>query len=164
MLPNLNGSGRLIEDPSLRYSASGTAVVTVRLAFNSRKKDQNGNWVDDATFFVDGKAFGPSAENIAGSLTRGLEVVVSGRMKTESWETKEGEKRSSAVLMLDSIGPSLRNSTARVEKVQSGQGQSSSGGWGGAPQGSQDPWASQAPAAAGAGWGAQQGGDTAPPF
>ena len=121
-LPMLNGTARLIEDPQLRYGASGGAVVTVRLAFNSRKKDQSGQWVDDATCFLDGKAFGASAENIVESVSRGMEVVVSGRLKTESWE-KDGEKRSKTVLMVDSIGPSLRFATAKVSKAGgSGQG------------------------------------------
>ncbi|MEU8682931.1 single-stranded DNA-binding protein [Streptomyces sp. NPDC048611] len=122
-LPALSGTARLIDDPELRYGASGSAVVKVRLAFNSRKKGQNGQWVDDATFFVNGKAFGQAAENIAESLQRGMEVVVSGRMKTESWETKAGEKRSETALLVDSIGPSLRNATAQVSKAGgSGQG------------------------------------------
>ncbi|MFF9787113.1 single-stranded DNA-binding protein [Streptomyces nigrescens] len=120
-LPQLSGVARLIEDPELRFSASGSAVVKVRLAFNSRKKDQAGQWVDDATFFVRGTAFGPAAENVAASLQRGMEVMVVGRMKTESWE-KNGEKRSEAALLVDSIGPSLRFATARVEK-SGGQGQ-----------------------------------------
>jgi len=161
-LPMLNGTARLIEDPQLRYGASGGAVVTVRLAFNSRKKDQSGQWVDDATCFLDGKAFGASAENIVESVSRGMEVVVSGRLKTESWE-KDGEKRSKTVLMVDSIGPSLRFATAKVSKAGgSGQGrqqyeetrrQTSA-------EGRQDPWGSGVPGtapAAGA-W------DTEPPF
>ncbi|MEW1754142.1 single-stranded DNA-binding protein [Streptomyces angustmyceticus] len=119
-LPQLSGVARLIEDPELRFSASGGAVVKVRLAFNSRKKDQAGQWVDDATFFVRGTAFGQAAENVAASLQRGMEVMVVGRMKTESWE-KNGEKRSEAALLVDSIGPSLRFATAQVEK-SNGQG------------------------------------------
>lgn len=120
-LPQLSGVARLIEDPELRFSASGGAVVKIRLAFNSRKKDQSGQWVDDATFFVRGTAFGQAAENVAASLQRGMEVMVVGRMKTESWE-KNGEKRSEAALLVDSIGPSLRFATAQVEK-SGGQGQ-----------------------------------------
>ncbi|CAK7288609.1 single-stranded DNA-binding protein [Streptomyces misionensis] len=172
-LPTLNGTARLMDDPQLRYGASGGAVVTVRLAFNSRKKDpQSGEWKDDASFFVDGKAFGPAAENIAESLARGLEVVVSGRLKTDSWE-KDGEKRSRPELLLDSIGPSLRNATAKVSKTTGGsgsgqrdarqavqQGASGSGG---------DPWASGAAAGGQGAWGSGggQGGwssDEAPPF
>jgi single-strand DNA-binding protein len=164
-LPTLNGTARLMDDPQLRYSASGSAVVTVRLAFNSRKKDpQSGEWKDDASFFVDGKAFGPAAENIAETLSRGLEVVVSGRMKTDSWE-KDGEKKSRPELLLDSIGPSLRSATAKVTKSGSGGGQGQ--GQGQARQrsqaaGSGDPWGASAQQAGQAG-GSGYGGDE-PPF
>ncbi|MFJ2202435.1 single-stranded DNA-binding protein [Streptomyces violaceusniger] len=167
MLPTLNGTARLIEDPELRYGASGGAVVKVRLAFNSRKKDQSGQWQDDASFFITGTAFGQAAENIAATLQRGMEVVVSGRMKTDSWESKEGEKKSAPSLLLDSVGPSLRFATARVEKAGgSGQGRQEFQQARGAQQGGQsgDPWASQAPASSGGGgWGAS-GGDEPPPF
>lgn len=93
-LPTLNGTARLIEDPELRFGAgSGKAVVKVRLAFNSRKKDPNtGEWTDSDSFFIDGKAFDQAAENIAETLQRGMEVVVSGRLRTEKWETKEGRR------------------------------------------------------------------------
>ncbi|MGP3737980.1 single-stranded DNA-binding protein (plasmid) [Streptomyces sp. GDS52] len=147
-LPMLNGTARLIDTPELRFSAQGTAVVKVRLAFNARKKDDSGQWVDGDSFFIDGKLFGQHAQNIADSLEKGMEVVVSGRLKTERWETREGEKRSGPSLLVDSIGPSLRFATARVEKTGgSGQGrqryeetrrQSSR-------EGRQDPWASGVP-------------------
>jgi single-strand DNA-binding protein len=147
-LPILTGTGRVITDPELRYAASGGAVVRVRLAFNSRKKDPNtGEWVDDSTFFVRGTAFGQLAESIAESLTKGLEVVVTGRMKTEQWE-KNGEKQEGTSLLIDSIGPSLRYATAKVTKAsgnrsgQPGNGGQSSGGWGGQSP-TADPWATQ---------------------
>lgn len=158
-LPTLNGTARLIDDPELRFSAgSGKAVVKVRLAFNSRRKDQSGEWVDADSFFIDGKAFDKAAENIAESLFRGIEVVVSGRLKTEKWETREGEKRSAPTLLIDSIGPSLRNATATVTKAGGqGKGQQANGQ---ARQGREDPWASSGAAAQ------QSGGwsDEAPPF
>lgn len=170
-LPSVNGTARLIEDPELRFAASGGAVVKVRLAFNSRKKDpQSGEWKDDASFFVTGTAFGQAAENIAETLTRGLEVVVSGRMKTDSWETKEGEKRSAASLLIDSIGPSLKSATAKVTKASGGSGQGNGRQeYGQARQqqqqqqsaGSGDPWgaaAQQAGQAAGS-WAGEE-----PPF
>ncbi|MFB7738276.1 single-stranded DNA-binding protein [Streptomyces sp. NPDC056112] len=168
-LPNVNGTARLIEDPQLRYSASGSAVVTVRLAFNSRKKDQSGQWVDDATCFLDGKVFGQAAENLAESVARGLEVVVSGRLKTESWE-QDGAKRSKTVLLVDSIGPALRYATAKVSKASGGGGQGGGqrGGSGGGRQGgapAEDPWAqSSAQGGQAGGWGGGSGGysDEAP--
>jgi single-strand DNA-binding protein len=165
-LPSLNGTARLIEDPELRFAASGGAVVKVRLAFNSRKKDpQSGEWKDDSSFFVTGTAFGQAAETIAETLTRGLEVVVSGRMKTDSWESKDGEKRSAPALLIDSIGPSLRSATAKVSKAGSGGGGSGRQEYAQARQqqsaGSGDPWgaaAQSAGQAAGSAW------DEAPPF
>ncbi|MGW7398080.1 single-stranded DNA-binding protein [Streptomyces cyaneofuscatus] len=177
-LPTMHGTARLIDDPELRFGAgSGKAVVRVRLAFNSRKKDKaTGEWVDGDTFFVDGKAFDQAAEHIAESLTRGMEVVVSGRLRTEKWESGQGEKRSAPALLIDAIGPSLARATAAVTKAPS-----SSGGQGQgreefsrarAQQGAasaEDPWASGAPASAPAGgWGSggAQGGGYAeePPF
>lgn len=167
-LPTLNGVARLIDAPELRFAAgSGKAVVKVRLAFNARRKDTaSGEWVDGDSFFIDGKAFERAAENIAETLDKGMEVVVSGRLRTEKWETKEGEKRSAPALLIDSIGPSLRSATAKVSKSSGNSGQ------GGGRQeyaqarqqqsaGSGDPWSSaaqQAGQAAGSGW------DDSPPF
>jgi single-strand DNA-binding protein len=168
-LPTVTGVGRLIDAPELRFSASGGAVLKVRLAFNSRKRDESGQWVDDASFFVTGTLFGRAAENAAESLDRAMEVVVTGRLKTESWETRDGEKRSGPSLLIDSIGPSLRYATAKVTKASGGgkaeyqqarqaQGQSSAG----------DPWASSQSSAApaGGGWGQGGGGYSGeePPF
>jgi single-strand DNA-binding protein len=161
-LPALNGTARLIDNPELRFSAQGKAVVKVRLAFNARRKDDSGQWVDGDSFFIDGKAFDQHAERIAESLEKGMEVVVSGRLKTDQWTNREGEKRSGPSLLLDAIGPSLRYATAQVTKAGSGGGrqayeqakQQSS------QEGRQDPWASGVPGTAGAGaW-----GNDDPPF
>lgn len=163
-LPSLNGTARLIDQPELRFSANGTAVVKVRLAFNARRKDDAGQWVDGDSFFIDGKLFGQHAQNIVDSLEKGMEVVVSGRLKTEKWETREGEKRSGSSLLVDSIGPSLRFATARVEKA-GGSGQGKQDAMQAARQassreGREDPWASGVPGTqAAGGWG---GGDEAP--
>lgn len=140
-LPIMSGTARLIDDPELRYSPTGKAVVKVRLAFNSRKKDEaTGEWVDADSFFVDGRAFGQAAENIAESLGRGIEVTVSGRLRTEKWENQQGEKRSAPALLIDSIGASLSRATAKVTKTQRQQdGQQ-------APPA--DPWAGAKPAPA----------------
>lgn len=152
-LPTLSGTARLTADPELRFTPSGMAVCTVQLAFNSRKKDQQtGEWTDGDTFFIRGTAFKELAENIAETLTKGTEVVVTGRLKTERYETREGEKRSSTAMMLDSIGPSLRYATAKVAKATR-----TTGGGYGAP--ADDPWSS-APAA-GTG---NAGYDDEPPF
>ena len=162
-LPTLNGTARLMDDPELRYGASGGAVVMVRLAFNSRKKDpQSGEWKDDSSFFVNGKAFGPAAENIAETLGRGMEVVVSGRMKTDSWE-KDGEKKSRPELLLDSIGPSLRSATAKVTKTGGGSGSGKQDAYRAARQASSregidDPWGSSPAGGQAGAW------DSDPPF
>jgi len=138
-LPNLSGTANLIADPEIRFSPSGVAVCKLRLAFNGRKLNKETNqWEDADTFFVDGVLFKQAAENAAESLQRGLEVVVTGRLKTESWEDKNGGgKRSAPSLLVDSIGPSLGRATAKVVKAaRSGAGGFNSGG---GPV--DDPWA-----------------------
>lgn len=138
-LPTLSGTARLVGDPELRFAPSGMAVCTVQLAFNSRKLNRQTNeWEDDAVFFVRGTAFKELAENIAESLAKGSEVVVSGRLKTERYETREGEKRSATALMLDSIGPSLRYAIAAPKKAGRSSGSTSADDpWGSAPPASQ---------------------------
>ena len=150
-LPTLNGTARLIDTPELRFSAAGKAVVRVRLAFNQRRKDDSGQWVDGDTFYVDGKAFDQHAERIAESLEKGMEVVVAGRLKTDQWTTREGEKRSGPSLLLDAIGPSLRYATAKVTKANSGGGQQAyqAARAQSSREGMEDPWASSGAAAGG---------------
>ncbi len=156
-LPAISGTGRLLDDPELRYGASGVAVCKVRIAFNSRKRQDDGTWVDDKVCYLDGTAFKQLAENIAEGLQRGVEVNVSGRLVTEQWENKEGEKRSKVVLMLDSIGPNLAFATVKVAKMERSGGSGQQPGGGGrssarqsAPASAQggfdnDPWASSEP-------------------
>jgi single-strand DNA-binding protein len=170
-LPTLNGTARLIDTPELRFSAQGTAVIKLRLAFNARRKDDSGQWVDGDSFFINGTVFGQHAQNLADSLEKGMEVVVSGRLKTEQWETREGEKRSGPSLLVDSIGPSLRFATARVEKARGGSGsgqqdarQAAQRGASSAP--AEDPWATSSGGGQAGAWGGggQQGWDSEPPF
>lgn len=147
-LPTISGTARLTQDPELRFAASGMAICKVNLAFNSRKKDEAGNWVDDSVFFVNATLFKQAAENAAEAFQRGQEVVITGRLKTDQWESKEGEKRSAPSLLIDSIGPAVNQfQTAQVRKLERGSS-------GSAPRGGgeQDPWASAAPA------------DDSPPF
>lgn len=119
MLPTLSGTARLTADPELRFSPSGVAVVKVGLAFNSRRRNQAGEWEDGDVFFVSGTTFKEHAEHIAESLWRGTEVVVTGRLKTHSWEDRaSGQKRSTPELLIDTIGPSLRFATAKVSKAE----------------------------------------------
>lgn len=138
----MSGVGRLTGDPELRFTGSGMAVATVNLAFNSRRKNQQtGEWEDGDVFFVRATAFKQLAENVAETLTRGMEVQVTGRLKTEQWNDKHtGDKRTATSLLLDAIGPNLAYATARVNKVSrdGGGGRSRSSGpvddpWGSAP-------------------------------
>lgn len=146
-LPTISGTARLIEDPELRFGASGVAICKVRLAFNSRKlNQQTQQWEDADSFFVNAVMFKQPAENAAEAFQHGQEVVVTGRLKTEKWETKDGEKRSAPSLLIDSIGPAVNNiQTAKVSKLDRTNGGQSNAGFGGqrqaAPAG--DPWAAQ---------------------
>lgn len=139
-LPSISGVGRLTADPVLRYSASGVAVLTVNLAFNSRRfNKQTQEWEDGDVFFIRGTAFKQLAENAAESLHRGTEVHVTGRMKTDQWEDRQsGEKRSAPSLVIDSLGPNLAYATAKVAKVSRSAGDTSGG--------SSDPWGAAPPA------------------
>ena len=144
MLPTISGVGRLTQDPSLRFAPSGMAVCEIQLAFNARKFDKDRQeWVDGDVFFVRATAFKQLAENAAESLVKGVEVHVSGRLKTEQWEDKNGGgKRSATALLLDSIGPNLSYATAKVTKAnrssEGGGSFGSSGTGGGASL--DDPW------------------------
>ncbi|RKT85622.1 single-strand DNA-binding protein [Saccharopolyspora antimicrobica] len=138
-LPNLHGVARLTADPELKFAASGTAVCTLTLAFNSRRQNrQTGEWEDARVHFQRAKAFGQFAENIAESLTKGTEVSVSGRLETEQWTNEQGEKRSAAMLLLDSIGPELRRATARVHKAERSTAGQSGDSWASTPTSSTD--------------------------
>lgn len=122
-LPTISGVARLVADPELRFTPGGAAVASVRLAFNSRRKnEQTQEWEDGDTFWVRGSAWRELAEHVAESLTKGMEVVVSGELKTQTWE-KDGVKHQTAELNIRSIGPSLAFAIARVEKATSGGAQ-----------------------------------------
>lgn len=161
--------GRLTAQPELRFSPSGVAVAAFTIVTSRRVKDQaSGEWSDADTTYWDCKAFKQLAENLVESLEKGMEVIAVGRAVQESWEDRQsGQKRSKIAVRIDSIGPSLRSSTARVSKA---------GGQGGGPQayqeakaassqeGRQDPWASGVPGTSPAGGqGAGAWGDE-PPF
>jgi single-strand DNA-binding protein len=116
--------GNLTDDPELRYTPNGAAVATLRVAVNRRIPDGSGGWKDAETSFFRVNAWRTLAENAAESLTRGTRVVVTGRLRSRSWENQEGETRSAVEIEADEVGPSLRWATAKVEK------QSRSGGGG----------------------------------
>src|SRR6201996_8213633 len=155
-------AGNLVDDPELRFTPSGQPVAKFRVASTPRFLDKNTNeWKDGASLFLTCNVWRQAAENVAESLTRGTRVIVSGRLRQRSYETKEGEKRTVYEVEVDDVGPSLRNASAKVNRVArngggygGGQGgQSYSGGNGGGGNGSggsgggggraeADPWAS----------------------
>ncbi|OXM70852.1 single-stranded DNA-binding protein [Amycolatopsis vastitatis] len=160
--------GNLTSDPELRFTPSGAAVANFTVASTPRTLDkQSGEWKDGEALFLRCNIWRQAAENVAESLTRGARVVVQGRLKQRSFETKEGEKRTVVELEVDEIGPSLRYATAKVNKVSrggggggdfGGGGGGNRGGGGGMP--ADDPWGS-APAASSGGGG---GFSDEPPF
>ena len=171
--------GNLVEDPELRFTPSGQPVARFRVASTPRFRDNaSGEWKDGDSLFLTCNVWRQAAENVAESLQRGMRVVVVGRLRQRSYETKEGEKRTVYEVEVDEVGPSLRNASAKVNKVArtggagGGGGYSGGGGGGGAsggynggggsggggggqgasrPAGGQeaDPWASEAPGGAG---------------
>jgi single-strand DNA-binding protein len=116
--------GNLTDDPELRYTPNGAAVASLRVAVNRRIPDGSGGWKDAETSFFRVNAWRTLAENAAESLTRGTRVVITGRLRSRSWENQEGETRSAVEIEADEMGPSLRWATAKVEK----QSRSSGGG------------------------------------
>jgi single-strand DNA-binding protein len=143
--------GNLTADPELRYTQNGLAVANFTIASTPRTFDRAANdWKDGDALFLRASCWREFAEHVAGSLTKGSRVVATGRLKQRSYETKEGEKRTSIELEVDEIGPSLRYATAQVTRASSG---SSAGG--GRPQGgavAEEPWAASAPADGGDVW------------
>ena len=152
--------GNLVDDPELRFTPSGAAVAKFRMASTPRYLDKQTNeWKDGESLFLTCNVWRQAAENVAESLQRGMRVIVQGRLKQRSYETKEGEKRTVYEVEVDEVGPSLRSATAKVNKTQRGGG---GGGFGGGAV-DNDPWASAAPAApAQAGSGSGGGGWNAP--
>ncbi len=165
--------GNLVDDPELRFTPSGAAVANFRIASTPRTFDRQTNeWKDGEALFLSCSVWRQAAENVAESLQRGMRVVVQGRLKSRTYETREGEKRTVFEIEVEEVGPSLKYATAKVTKTsRSGGGGGYSGG-GGAPQGGgEDPWATPAPSqgggqggpgGAGGGQGGYGGGQSAP--
>jgi single-strand DNA-binding protein len=180
--------GNLTNDPELRFTPSGAAVANFTVASTPRTFDKQSNeWKDGETLFMRCSVWRDAAENVAESLHRGTRVLVSGRLRSRSYETKEGEKRTVVEMEADEVGPSLRYATAKVSKTSRGGGgnfggggasggysggggasggysqgggySGGGGGFGGPQPAADDPWASP-PAAAG-GYG---GASDEPPF
>ncbi|MGD0686113.1 MAG: single-stranded DNA-binding protein [Streptosporangiaceae bacterium] len=153
--------GNLVGDPELRYTPTGQAVATFRIASTPRFMDRTTNeWKDGDSLFLSCNVWRQAAENVAESLQRGMRVIVQGRLRQRSYETKEGEKRTVYEVEVDEVGPSLRNASAKVTKSSRSTGGSGGfgggggqagpggqGGYGGAAGGrppADDPWASDA--------------------
>src|SRR5512144_257730 len=129
--------GNLVDDPELRFTPSGAAVANFRIASTPRTFDRQTNeWKDGDALFLSCSVWRQAAENVAESLTRGSRVIVQGRLKQRSYETREGEKRTVVELEVDEIGPSLRYATAKVNKAsRSGGGGGGFGSSGGGDRG-----------------------------
>ena len=130
--------GNCVEDPELRFTASGAAVTNFRIASTPRSYDkQTDSWKDGETLWLSCSVWRQQAENVAESLQRGMRVIVTGRLKSRSYD-KDGEKRTVFEIDVEEVGPSLKTATAKVQKAlrekpaQTGR--------------SEDPWASSEPA------------------
>src|SRR6266511_5325999 len=124
--------GNLTADPELRFTPSGAAVASFTVASTPRTFDrQSGEWKDGEALFLRCNIWRQAAENVAESLTRGARVIVNGRLKQRSFETREGEKRTVVELEVDEIGPSLRYATAKVQKMSRSSGNGGFGASGG---------------------------------
>jgi single-strand DNA-binding protein len=148
-------AGNLVDDPELRFTPAGQPVARFRVASTPRFRDNtSGEWKDGDSLFLTCNVWRQAAENVAESLQRGMRVIVSGRLRQRSYETKEGEKRTVYEVEVDDVGPSLRNASAKVAKVsrsgggfgggqggQGGQGGNGSSGSGGGGRAEADPWA-----------------------
>lgn len=125
--------GNLTADPELRFTPSGAAVANFTIASTPRTFDRQSNdWKDGDTLFLRASVWRDAAENVAETLTKGMRVVAQGRLKSRSYETKEGEKRNVTELEVDEIGPSLRYASAKVTRAQRSGG--GGGGFGGQQQ------------------------------
>jgi single-strand DNA-binding protein len=147
-------AGNLVDDPELRFTPAGQAVARFRVASTPRFRDNNtGEWKDGDSLFLTCNVWRQAAENAAESLARGMRVIVSGRLRQRSYETKEGEKRTVYEVEVDDVGPSLRNASAKVNRAARSAGnggQGSGGSVGGRAAGAQgaqagsgentDPW------------------------
>jgi len=169
-------AGNLVDDPELRFTPAGQPVARFRVASTPRFRDNStGEWKDGDSLFLTCNVWRQAAENVAESLTRGMRVIVSGRLRQRSYETKEGEKRTVYEVEVDDVGPSLRNASAKVNRVarsgagdggygggqRSSGGRSSGGGQGGGygGGGEPDPWASDSSSSSSSG-----GYSDEPPF
>lgn len=138
--------GNLTADPELRFTPTGAPVASFTVASTPRIMDRASNeWRDGDALFLRCSAWRQLAENVAESLSRGSRVIVTGRLKQRSYETREGEKRTVIELEVDEVGPSLRYATARVNRTtRGGPGAPAPAGGGGSTEAVEDPWSTPA--------------------
>lgn len=181
---NITVVGNLVADPELRFTPNGAAVANFRVASTPRRYDsQTNQWVDGEAMFLQCNVWRQAAENVAETLTKGMRVIVTGRLRQRSYETREGEKRTVFELEVDEVGPSLRYASASVNRNPREGGGNYGGGYNNQQQqqnnfGNQNNYGDQGGFGGGAGqnnapqqdpWGsAPQGGggfaDNEPPF
>ncbi len=158
-------AGNLVDDPELRFTPAGQPVARFRVASTPRFRDNStGEWKDGDSLFLTCNVWRQAAENVAESLQRGMRVIVSGRLRQRSYETKEGEKRTVYEVEVDDVGPSLRNASAKVNKVARNGPGGGPGGSGGGPGGPTGPGGSGGRSAGGQGNAGGYGGGDADPW
>lgn len=125
--------GNLTDEPELRTTRNGEAVCNVNIASNTRQyNSQSGQWEDGDTLYMRGTIWRDMAQHCAQSLHKGMRVIAQGRLQQRSYQAKDGTNRTVVEMQVDEIGPSLRNATAQVQKIQRGGAQA-------APQGGFNP-------------------------
>jgi single-strand DNA-binding protein len=162
--------GNLTADPELRFTPSGAPVANFTVASTPRTFDrQSGEWRDGDAMFLSCAVWRQAAENVAESLQKGMRVIVQGRLKSRSYETREGEKRTVFEIDVDEIGPALKYATAKVTRTSGGGGGGGGGYGGGGNSGGQggggrqgggynnDPWAAGGGSQGNQGGGGSQG-------
>jgi single-strand DNA-binding protein len=158
-------AGNLVDDPELRFTPAGQPVARFRVASTPRFRDNStGEWKDGDSLFLTCNVWRQAAENVAESLTRGTRVIVSGRLRQRSYETKEGEKRTVYEVEVDDVGPSLRNASAKVNRVARNGPGGGPGGSGSGPAGPTGPGGSGGRSPGGQGNAGGYGGGDADPW
>lgn len=138
--------GNLTADPELRFTSGGAAVANFTVASTPRIYDKLAKeWKDGDALFLRCNIWRDTAENLTESLKRGDRVIVTGRLKQRSFETKEGEKRTVFEVEVDEVGPSLRYATAKVAKTAPSKkvgaaAKPADDPWGTSPKPADDPW------------------------
>ena len=161
--PIITVVGNAVADPELRFTPNGAAVANFTVASTPRTFDRQANqWVDGEALFLRCSVWKEAAENVAESLTKGMRVIVQGRLKARSYDDRDGNKRTSWELDVDEVGPALRFATAKVTRAQRGGGGGQQGGGFGGPQQGGFGGPQQGGAPQGGGW--DTPAPSAPPF